>query len=81
MVYTNTHAAFKDVDCLRFLIEKGANVNSIKSDGETPIHGAALTGSVEGLRLLLGRGANLNAVTSDGCTPIHEAAVLAVWNA
>jgi len=42
--------------------------------GRTPLHSAALGGSLEAIELLLRRGANMNATAAGGGTPLHYAA-------
>lgn len=50
----------KNVDCVRVLIESGADVNLINGIGETPLHYAADTGDNDIIKLLLEHGANIN---------------------
>ncbi|KAG5885438.1 hypothetical protein JTB14_020773 [Gonioctena quinquepunctata] len=62
------------LECLRLLIDKGADVNATTSADRRPIHDAALFGRMECLQLLVEKGADVNAATSARHTPIHEAA-------
>ena len=68
----------------KLLISKGANINEICINGDTPIHIAAKGGHIETLKVLIVEGANLNAKLKDnksnssygivGWTPLHLAA-------
>lgn len=63
-------------NCIRVLLEAGANVNIMGAFmGGAPLHEAAWQGSDEGVRLLLHAGANPNAQTSDGWTPLMFAVI------
>jgi len=77
----------KDVeDCLKLLVDAGADVNSKTGDGQTPLYYAcqqrssksswsdAFNATIkEGLvKLLLTHGADLNSATESGVTPLHE---------
>ena len=52
--------------CLKFLIEKGENVNSLSNeyDRATPLQFAAMGGNVENAKILLKKNANPNAKDS-----------------
>ena len=58
----------------RRLLEKGANVNGLNEEGETPLHMAAFAGAIDRVELFLEYGANLQAIDSYGRTPLHGAA-------
>ena len=58
----------------RVLLEHGADVNARKDDDGTPLHVAALYGTVEAILLFLEHGADVNAREDDNTTPLHEAA-------
>jgi uncharacterized protein len=64
------HAAVsnKDVEMVRLLIERGADVNARQQKGFTPLQGAAGSGSIEIMDLLLAHGADLAARDDDGRT-------------
>lgn len=64
----------RDLARVRYLLERGANVNAANYNGGTPIMYAALGGDLEILRLLLGRGADLNAVAKNGWSALMIAA-------
>ncbi|MDR1385312.1 MAG: ankyrin repeat domain-containing protein [Planctomycetaceae bacterium] len=64
-----------NVDVLKYLVEKGANVNIKTDSGETPLHVAASTNSnVDVLKYLIEKGADVNAKDMMGWTPLHFAA-------
>jgi ankyrin repeat protein len=62
-----TSASFNRVDAL--------DVNSIASDGSTPLHFMAYLGDVLGTSLLLQAGANINAIDVHGNTALHKAVI------
>lgn len=53
-------AARGDVNVVRRLLESGAPVDSIDSDGDTALKGAATTGELEAVRVLIELGADPN---------------------
>ena len=62
------------VDCVKLLLDYGADPNVINKDGYSPLHLAARRGNKDCLRLLLVAGANPNlASTQGGDVPLHEA--------
>ncbi len=71
----------RDVEIIRLLIAKGANVNAktVSSepvkDSVTPLHKAARVNCLDCATILISRGASLNAVTGVGSTPLHIAAM------
>lgn len=61
-------------DCVRLLLDRGADVNGGGARGIAPLRYAAQNaGSTACLELLLARGANLDAVGGDGCTALQAA--------
>jgi ankyrin repeat protein len=60
-------------DVATYLLDKGADVDAVTSDGLTPLHMAAQNGNVEMCTLLLARGAKINAVDAKGWTPLDRA--------
>jgi uncharacterized protein len=76
------------VDRVVELLEKGADINRLGSDGFTPLMRAAYSGFGALLRMLLNRGADPNVTAKDGasalfwaCVQGHEAEALALINA
>ncbi|MDH4227644.1 MAG: ankyrin repeat domain-containing protein [Deltaproteobacteria bacterium] len=71
--YTPLHHAMNrgDDEVVKFLIEKGADVNAkASSDGKTPL---LIEGSHETVKLLLASGADIKAIDKDGNTAMHTA--------
>jgi hypothetical protein len=58
---------------VRFLIERGAQVNARQQLGFTPLHGAAVTGDLDTVLVLLTAGADPSLTSDDGKTPIDLA--------
>jgi ankyrin repeat protein len=72
---TPLHIAAKNehVQCLQFLLENGANINSLNCFRVTALHAAAHHGHLNCLRLLLEHGADLNSRAALGSTPFQFA--------
>jgi ankyrin repeat protein len=51
---------------VRLLIDYGADINTIDSDGDTPLHRAASQGSLEIVKSLLDAGADVGAKNNMG---------------
>lgn len=56
---------------VRFLIERGVDVNARDWEKRTPLHFAAAGGHVAAIRLLFENGADINAQDELGYTPLH----------
>lgn len=56
---------------VRFLIERGVDVNARDWEKRTPLHFAAAEGHVAAIRLLFENGADINAQDELGYTPLH----------
>ena len=70
-----------DVDEVKRLLSEGHDVNSRKSEGQTPLHMASRAGHDDIVKLLLARGADIEAKEGkDGRTPLHLAALRARKN-
>ncbi len=59
------------VDIVRILLAKGADLNIQNSDGETPVYAAAYTSTAEVLGVLLDAGADPNLPTLMGENVMH----------
>ncbi|KAF7804797.1 ankyrin repeat domain-containing protein 50-like [Senna tora] len=69
-------AAMNRVDLMEALSESFGNkeINSVNSEGRTPIHVAALHGHVEAIQFCVSNGGNPNLADYEGWTPLHCAA-------
>jgi tankyrase len=61
------------LDVAKYLLDKGADVNAVTTDGLTPLHMAAQNGNIEMTKLLLQRRAKVNALDAKGWTPLERA--------
>ncbi|UII26827.1 ankyrin repeat domain-containing protein [Fulvivirga maritima] len=59
------------VDMIKYLIDKGVEVNSVDVYGYTPLHYAARVKSVPVIQCLLQAGADVDPVSEDGETPLR----------
>ncbi|MCL2284176.1 MAG: ankyrin repeat domain-containing protein [Fibromonadales bacterium] len=69
-----------NVEVLKYLISKGADVNAKTKATEaetdvTPLHAAIFGGKVDFVKVLISAGADVNVKTDDGLTPLHVAAM------
>jgi ankyrin repeat protein len=65
-----------DIEKVKKLLKKGADVNAKDNYGFTPLHDAAFFGRIEVVKLLIEKGANVNAKDNLGSTPLHLAAII-----
>ena len=63
------------MDCVRFLLQTGAQVTLKDNTGRTPLHYAAANGNEDIVRELISAGADPLASDSDGWTVLHSAAI------
>lgn len=62
--------AKNQLQVVRLLVARGANVNCAKTDGVTPLHVAAALGRTEAAKILLTAGAEINRKDDAGRTPL-----------
>jgi ankyrin repeat protein len=55
------------------LIDRGANVTTVASNGETALHCAIHNKDTRIIPFLIGKGCNVRAQADDNCTPLHHA--------
>lgn len=63
-----------DIEIVRELIEKGADVNAVTNFWHTPLHYAVNRGGYEVAKYLLEHGAKVNALSNFDYAPLHYAA-------
>lgn len=69
-------AVQEDGQDIRYLIQRGADVNAKGYRQRTPLHFAISMCRIENARILLEHGADVNAQNYQGDTPLHESAFL-----
>eukprot|EP00009_Paramoeba_aestuarina_P007528 CAMPEP_0201524030 /NCGR_PEP_ID=MMETSP0161_2-20130828/21071_1 /ASSEMBLY_ACC=CAM_ASM_000251 /TAXON_ID=180227 /ORGANISM="Neoparamoeba aestuarina, Strain SoJaBio B1-5/56/2" /LENGTH=180 /DNA_ID=CAMNT_0047923289 /DNA_START=93 /DNA_END=635 /DNA_ORIENTATION=+ len=68
------HAVLQgNVECVKVLLELGANPEIGEKDGYTPMHGAGFQGRAEVAKLLINKGLDPDPVHEDGYTPLARA--------
>ena len=69
------HAAAEEgnVDLVKSLLERGADINDRDAYGGTPLYRAAAQGNVEVVDLLIEQGAEVDSPNNQGWTPLHIA--------
>ena len=61
-------------EVVKWLVEKGANVNAVDKIGQTVLHAATHSDEWEVVKWLVGKGVNVDAVDKNGRTVLHETA-------
>lgn len=64
-----------DLNAVRHLVEKGADVDVKNKYGATPLHIASIRGNLEIAQFLLDHGADVNAQVVNGLTPLNWATI------
>ena len=67
--YSDEYKALFEV--IKFLVAKGANVNTPNENGDTPLHQGARGGDIEIVKFLVAKEANVNTPNELGYTPLH----------
>ncbi len=68
------HAVVGDLDVLKWLLQKGIDLNHLDEQGQSPVYHAVVAGRVDALRALLDAKADAGRVDLAGCSPLHVAA-------
>ena len=68
-----TAALMGHTEVMTFLLEKGANINARKGDGNTALHAASFLGRADAVELLLKRGADVNIRNNQGGSAMDNA--------
>jgi ankyrin repeat protein len=66
---------YGQVEIVRFLLERSADINIRSAVNNTAMHFAAFTNSAHVITLLLDRGASVKVTNTQGSTPLHFAAL------
>eukprot|EP00798_Chlamydomonas_sp_ICE-L_P027247 gene27247-biopygen995 len=64
-----------DVECIKSLLGRGADVNAKDIGRRTPLHYASRNGDVESCKVVLDSGAEVDAMDNGGGTPLHYASI------
>ena len=62
-----------DIECLKILLNNGADINAQNRHGYSPIHWASIRGNTKALNFLITEGADLQIKDSQGGSPLHWA--------
>lgn len=73
-------AARGDIEMLKLLLDRGADIHSRNCDEWTALHNSARRGHVECLKYLVEHGAHAKAITINGSTAIHLASEIGHLN-
>ncbi|XP_053717143.1 ankyrin repeat domain-containing protein 53 isoform X1 [Synchiropus splendidus] len=71
----SAHSAPNTIHCLKYLLNKGANVNVLTDAGLTPLHQAASRGLLDCTQILVKAGANVFSKDRMGLTPLDLARI------
>ena len=70
LMYAICHSSEDNLECMRTLINHGANVNGRDNNQSTALHYAATYNNIDGINLLLDNGAEIDPVNSYNETPL-----------
>ena len=70
LMYASRNLSEDDLECMRILINHGANVNARDDDQWTALHYAAMRSNIDGINLLLDKGADIHLVDNNNATPL-----------
>ena len=62
-----------DTETVKYLIDRGADVNSLDACDDTPLHYACIYGNLDIVKILLDNGANVNSLDYFDTTPLYTA--------
>ena len=65
-----------EIDAIKLLIKKGANINLKNAHGFSPFHWSVLRSSVEIVEFFLKKGIKVDNAHNNGMTPLHDAAIM-----
>ena len=69
-----SHAAYRgNIEVVRFLLEKGADMDKATNNGTYPLLMACLEGHLEVVQLLADKGADIDRALNNSCTPLYIA--------
>lgn len=74
-IFLHISSRFGLIDCIKSLIERGADIHILNMNNRTPLHVASINGQTESVQILLQYGADINARGPLGYTPLHYAAI------
>ncbi len=60
------HLATENLEIIRFLVSKGADVNAKTNDATSPLHNALYDKKLETVRFLISKSANVNTKNKQG---------------
>jgi ankyrin repeat protein len=63
-------------DIVQLLVNRGAQIDAVNNNGNTPVHVAAIKNNFQVVRFLVNRGAQIDAVDDDGKNALHMASEL-----
>ena len=62
--------SFCNASTVKYLLDRGADVNRVDVFGQTPLHKAAAVGCLESMQALIAAGADVNALSRFNMTPL-----------